>query len=223
MWAALRPDRRSRAFKCPPGIQGRVQGSSEPPGVRCSEAPGFAFAPSGAEGGRMGLLLPPLSPQPASRETRDLQQVDSWQPELATSAQAAFLLSRDGASKGPSSNPQKAQENYTGFLNVSKSVWKARSCFCAELPAKTSWVSRNKCQLSHPRASGHRSAPGAEMKPRESSRTELRPGQVTSLPVARGLLHTKLWPEPEAQAEFEPQGETKPVQGLGDVAQGRWS
>lgn len=53
----------------------------------------------------MGLLLPPLSPQPASRETRDLQRVDSWQPKLATSAQAAFPLSRDGAPKGPSSNP----------------------------------------------------------------------------------------------------------------------
>lgn len=46
------------------------------------------------------------------------------------------------------------------------------------------------------------------MKPKESSTTELRPGQVTSLPVAGGLLHAKLWPEPEAQAEFEPQGET---------------
>lgn len=60
-------------------------------------------------------------------------------------------------------------------------------------------------------------------KPKESSRTELRPGQVTSLPVAHGLLHAKLWPEPEAQAEFEPQGETQPVHGPGDVAQGRWS
>lgn len=168
------PDLHTRAHqsqvisKAHPRLPGTSEGQTPEVGVSLSLPAGQA-----ERGWACSSLLP--APRPASRETGGVRRKaacscsQSWAP----SAQKTFPLSRSGSPKGPSSKPQGAQD--MGFTVD----WKT---FPLRTPSGDITPLPKKASSQSPK-SGRGTC--VRRKPRESSRSELRPGEVISQPAAR--------------------------------------